>query len=159
MQKPVILAAAVCLALAACGEDNADTAAEACPAVEGDRHVSQDRSEPGALPMMLHVSGRACSKTGENTFVLYPVNEADGGLHGHAFTTADVTGTHGDVRIESVKATMPSMGHGTAEPAKLINDDTFSVAFQMPGEWSVEVEFSTSATDASQTVVFPLTVK
>lgn len=156
-QRSAMLAAALCWALAACGNDDSnDTTADACPAVEGDRHVSQDHSAPDELPMMLHIMGRACSKTGENTFVVYPMAD---GENGHApFAAASMMGT-GDVTIESVEATMPSMGHGTAEPAKIMNDDTFSVSFQMPGEWVVEVVFSSSTTDASQTVEFPLTVK
>lgn len=157
MQKPVFLAAVLCFALAACGNENDnDKTTETCPAVEGDRHISANHSEPDDLPVMLHVVGRECSKTGENTFVVYPMNEEKSmapfaAQHG-------MMGT-GDITIESVKATMPSMGHGTAEPAKLIDDDSFSVAFQMPGDWEIEVVFSSSLTDASQTVVLPVLVQ
>lgn len=154
MQKPAILAAALCLALAACAEDDTtDNTTEVCPAIEGDHHVAAGKSEPDNLAMMLHVAGRECSKTGANTFVVYPMKESMA-----PFAAAGMMGT-GTVTIESVEATMPAMGHGTAEPAKIMSDNTFNVAFQMPGEWVVEVVFSSSTTDASQTVEFPITVQ
>lgn len=157
MQKPVYLAAVLCFALAACGnENNDDKTTDTCPAVEGDRHVSSNHSEPDDLPVMLHVVGRECSKTGENTFAVYPMTEE----HADApFAAQSGMMGSGEITIESVKATMPSMGHGTAEPAKIIDDHSFSVAFQMPGDWAIEVVFSSSLTDASQTVVLPVLVK
>lgn len=156
-------AAVVCAcALAACGDDSARTTArEACPTVDGDRHVDEATSSPGGFPVMLHVVGRACAHTGENNFQLYPTDD-DGAL------APALEPAHGDeahegaahaITLTRVTARMPAMGHGAAEAPAVIGDDTLTVTFQMPGDWEIDVAYADAATTTPQTARFRLTVQ
>lgn len=156
------------LTVAGCGtaEDALEeAAAEACPAIEGETHVGAATIADGRR-VMLHIDGRKCAVVGDNRFVLYPVKDmsdhADG-MDDHAMAPLDPAAMAGDPEalvVENVVATMPSMGHGTAKPATIDDEQpsAFTVSFQMGGDWRLELEFRYAIETTVQTAAFDLKV-
>jgi hypothetical protein len=153
------------LLFAACG----DEADEACPPILGEAHVTQAHSEPDGIELMLHMLARECPVTGENIFLVHDVHSHDDDAHGHSPRFAPKHDHPGDEieyrddfpQVQSVHAHMPAHGHGTAEPS-VIDDERshqFSVNFQMPGMWRIELELIAPAvTSTVQSVVFDVKV-
>jgi hypothetical protein len=145
------------LLLAACGDDTPE--GEVCPAIAGEQHLAIADSSPSALPLMIHILNRECPIVGPNVFRIYHMNA----MHAPTPTlnsAGDGLETMGLV-LHQVKAFMPSHGHGTAVP-EMISADTlneFSVTFQMPGAWQIDVEFTfPSITTVVQTASFAVYV-
>lgn len=153
------------LTVAGCGtvEDALEeAAAEACPTVEGDTHVGAATLADGRK-VMLHIDGRECAVVGDNRFVLYPVVEtASDDMHAMAVEPAHVPMERDNeaLVVEDVVATMPSMGHGTAKPATIDDEQpsAFTVPFQMGGDWTIELQFRYAMETTVQTAAFELKV-
>lgn len=155
--RMMIVAAA--LTLAACGDPQETEKAEAaCPVVEGDRHLAGAKSEPGAVEVMVHVVGRECLVAGENRLHLYKVLADEQEMEHSAYRPLHMAKTD-DLTVTAVRAVMPSMGHGTAEEPVMHGGGAFSIDFQMPGAWDVEVEFAMPDTTVAQTATFRVDVK
>jgi hypothetical protein len=154
----VFLAAAVLFSACGDGSEEESTTSSECPVVEGDKHLAEDDSQPDGLPVMLHVVGRECLVVGENKLHLYAIGGGDEEMHAHSVRPLSMAKVD-DLTVTDVKPTMPSMGHGTATAPKLGDGGAFTVDFQMPGEWKIEIEFSTPETTVSQQAVFLVTVK
>lgn len=157
------------LTVAGCGtaEDALkEAAAEACPTIEGDTHVGAATLADGRK-VMLHIDGRECAVVGDNRFVLYPImdssDSSDSMDHDHAMAPLDPAAMAGDAEalvVKNVVATMPSMGHGTAKPATIDDEQpsAFTVSFQMGGDWRIKLEFRYAMETTVQTAAFDLKV-
>lgn len=163
--RTLVLMSALALVAAACGdleEEAAKAAAEACPAITGDKHVEVDTLADGRR-VMLHIADRECPVVGENKFVLYPIMETEGTMHGgmHAPVPAAMARHPEAIVVLEVAATMPSMGHGTAKAPTIDADQpsAFTVPFQMGGEWLLELEFRYAMETTVQTASFTIDVK
>lgn len=158
------------LGLAACGdleEALEAAAAEACPAIEGDKHVDVATLDDDRR-VMLHIAERECAVVGENRFVLYPIVEMedeDSDMGGHmaagAFEPAAMARHPEAIVVETVQATMPSMGHGPAKSPVIDAEQpsAFSVAFQMGGDWRLELGFRYADETTVHTARFDLMVR
>ena len=163
--RTFVLISALALGASACGdlaEEAAKAAEEACPTIEGDKHVAVDTLADGRR-VMLHIAGRECPVVGENTFVLYPIMETAETMHEgmHAPVPAAMARNPEALVVLDVAASMPSMGHGTAK-APTIDDEqpsAFNVPFQMGGEWLLELEFRYAMETTVQTASFTFDVK
>lgn len=151
---------AAVLVLAACGDPADDDKPDAkCPVVEGDRHLAGGDALPDGMSVMVHVVGRECLVTGENKFHMYEVGAGEmGGMHHSAYRAASMNKVD-SLTVTAVEATMPSMGHGTAQDPVLHGGGAFDIAFQMPGEWELNVKFSSDATTTVQMATFTVTVQ
>lgn len=141
MVKPSTWLLVGLITVVACGEAAEAESKPACPVAKGDFHVADTRSKPGNIYVMLHTIGRKCAATGTNRF----------GLYGEKHST--------DFAITSVSAVMPAMGHGPAEAPVIKTTNEFEIDFQMPGDWKIDVQFTTPATTAVQEASFSLRVK
>lgn len=162
---------ATSMLLSACGEDTGSDTTETenpCPALEGEKHLTQADSEGGAS-LMLHAVGRECLAVGPNTLAIRYYDPERAAAHNMAANYEPAMMMEpGDPTyvVEAVRASMPSMGHGTNEDPVVPGDSNqFEVNFQMAGEWQVEVDFHQEATVAvteptmSDTISFTVTVK
>lgn len=154
MLKRIMIATALVFTLSACGEE---TTPEACPAQTGEEHLGQDTGEPGGTQVMLHIVDRLCPISGTNKFRLHKMaDESMEGMHAPAMEGMNT------ITVQKVVATMPAMGHGTSQDPVLDSTDsrTFTVSFQMPGSWDLQVSFMDSAVGLTeQTVHFSLEVQ
>ena len=150
-----IVAFVVLGALAACGTTGAEKKTTvACPAITGDTHIAQGDSTPGKEPVMMHVMEKKCVSAGANTFSLMaydPNNHMDGENMAPS-----------KLEVKTITALMTSMGHGTAEAPSVDanHKNEFTVTFQMPGQWKLDLTFvDTSVTTTTQAVSFLVDVK
>lgn len=153
------------LALTACGEDDSDIAKGACEAIEGETCMGAAQSSPEDLNTMLHLVGSTCATTGWNTYRLYAAPAtAQGTMHAQAHglvasMMADPTGDSMEFAVTAVAASMPSMGHGTAEPEKITSDHVFEIHYQMPGSWRIAVDFLIEGESTPRTAVWEVGVR
>ena len=156
------------LLLAACGEDDFENGAtSACETIEGETCMGEARSAPEDLNMMLHLVERSCATTGWNTYRLYASPATDGGAmhaaaHGLiAATMHEPTDETFEFTVTDVEASMPSMGHGTAEPERIHSEDAhlFDVNYQMPGSWLIEVTFQVDGETHTRTASWDVEVR
>ncbi len=146
------------LTLNACGSEDTPNE-EACPTIDAEMHLAQTKSNPDSLPVMLHIADRKCAVTGPNVFRLYRMN-MDGMHAPGAYATQSTMGTPSLPEVSAVRASMPSMGHGTAKAPTLSSERTheFTIDFQMPGSWQIEVDFVDASTTTTQTAVMDVDV-
>ena len=113
-----------------------------CDVSTGETHITSTKIE-GAGEVMLHAFERSCIAVGPNVLRVLLV-EAVHGKPGLAASHDMANGEEADLVVKTVTANMPAMGHGTATPPKLSASpkNEFTIDFQMPGQWQIEVEFS-----------------
>ena len=151
--------------LVGCGEvtdtsDGSETE-NPCPAIDGETHLAVDDSESGAA-LMLHVVGTECLVVGANTMAIHGYLKDDADDHDHmapGYQPSSMMDPDAPKYIvEAVRATMPSMGHGTHEdPVVPADSNQFEVNFQMAGEWQLEVDFHAEATMETTDTTEPMT--